>query len=67
MSDYKKGDWCDVWDGLFWRFIGKNASFFSKNYRMSMMVKTYEKMDSEKKKRLIKLAETFIQEKSLSQ
>ena len=65
MSDYKKGDWCEVWDGLFWRFIGKNADFFSKNYRMSMMVKTYEKMDSSKKKKLIKIAESFIQEKTL--
>ena len=64
MSDYKKDDWCDIWDGLFWRFIGKNSEFFSKNYRMSMMVRTYEKMDPAKKKKLIKTAETFIKEKT---
>lgn len=67
MSDYKKGEWCDIWDGLFWRFIGKHSTFFSKNYRMSMMVKTYEKMDPVKKKRLIAVAEKFIQEKTLAQ
>lgn len=64
MSDYKKGDWCEIWDGLFWRFIGKHSEFFSKNYRMSMMVKTYEKMDAEKKKNHIKAAEDFIKEKT---
>jgi deoxyribodipyrimidine photolyase-related protein len=62
MSDYKKGDWCDIWDGLFWRFVGKNSGFLAKNYRMSMMVKTFEKMDATKKKKLMATAESFIQE-----
>jgi len=64
MSDYKKGEWSEVWDALFWRFIGKNASFFTKNPRMSMMAKTFEKMDSAKKTKLIALAETFMREKT---
>lgn len=64
MSDFEKGEWCDVWDGLFWRFIGKNRKFFEKNPRMSMMVRTYDKMDGEKKKRLEKLAEEFIEAKT---
>jgi deoxyribodipyrimidine photolyase-related protein len=65
MSDYKKGDWCDVWDGLFWRFVGKHAAFFSKNYRMSMVVKNYQNMDNVKKTRLIELGEKFIKERTL--
>jgi deoxyribodipyrimidine photolyase-related protein len=64
MSDYKKGDWCETWDGLFWRFIGKHSEFFSKNYRMSMMVKTYEKMEPNRKQKLLKLAESFLKEKT---
>ncbi len=64
MSDYKKGEWCDVWDGLFWRFIENNQDFFAKNYRMSMMVSTLKKMDPEKKKRLLKLAESFLKAKT---
>ena len=64
MSDYKKGEWSEIWDGLFWRFIGKHSAFFSKNYRMSMMVKTFEKMDPAKKKHLIRIAESFIHEKT---
>lgn len=60
MSDYKKGEWCDVWDGLFWRFIGKHSEFFNKNPRLNMMVRTLEKMKPERKKELNKLAEEFI-------
>lgn len=66
MSDYKKGEWCEVWDGLFWRFIGLHADFFSQNYRMNMMVKTYEKMDPAKKKKLTRRADEFIQNMTLS-
>lgn len=64
MSDYKKDEWSDTWDGLFWRFIGKHSIFFTKNPRMNMMVKLLEKMDASKKKRLLKLAETFISTKT---
>lgn len=64
MSDYKKGDWCDIWDGLFWRFIGNQKSFFSKNPRMNMMVKTLEKMDKKKKVRLFGVAEEFLKAKT---
>jgi deoxyribodipyrimidine photolyase-related protein len=64
MSDYKKGDWCDIWDGLFWRFIGKHQEFFSKQYRLSFMVKTLEKMEPKKKERLLMAAEEFLQDKT---
>ena len=28
MMHFKKGPWCDVMDGLYWRFIDKNKKFF---------------------------------------
>ena len=28
MSDYRKGDWCEVWDGLFWSFIQRHGDLF---------------------------------------
>jgi deoxyribodipyrimidine photolyase-related protein len=65
MSDYKKGEWSEIWDGLFWRFIGKNAKFFARNPRMSMMAKTYEKMDPTKKKKLIADADSFLKKISI--
>lgn len=64
MSDYKKGDWCDVWDGLFWRFIGKHKSFFQKQPRLNFMVITLEKMDPQKRSYLLERAEDFITQKT---
>ncbi len=60
MSDYKKEPWCVIMDGLYWRFIDKHRSFFSKNPRLSMMVKTLEKMDPARKKEIFSQAENFI-------
>lgn len=59
MSNYPKGEWCDIWDGLFWQFIEKHEDFFGKNYRMSMMVRQYERMDQDKKNRLQKAVELY--------
>ena len=44
MSDYKKGDWCDVWDGLFWSFIKRHEAFFRKQYRLAMMARNLDRM-----------------------
>jgi deoxyribodipyrimidine photolyase-related protein len=60
MSDYKTGDWCEVWDGLYWRFIDRNKDKLKSNYRMAMMLKMLDKMDSEKKSRLFEKAEIFL-------
>lgn len=65
MSHYKKGEWSEVLDGLYWRFIDKNKDFFSKNYRMSMMVKMLEKLEPERKKRIFKLANSFIKHQKI--
>jgi deoxyribodipyrimidine photolyase-related protein len=40
MSDYKKGDWSTLWDTKFWNFLFKHEAFFSKNPRMSMLIKS---------------------------
>jgi len=61
MSDYKKGDWCPVWDGLFWRFMHVHRIFFSKNPRLGMLVKTFDKMPEEKQQRHIDNANKFLQ------
>lgn len=60
MSDYSKGDWEPIWDGLFWRFISLHQDFFKKNPRTSMMVNTWDKMKEEKKEQHIKYAEDFL-------
>jgi len=44
MSNYKSGPWCEVWDGLYWRFVDKHRAFFAKNPRMSVMVAQCDRM-----------------------
>lgn len=64
MSDYKKGDWCQTVDGLYWRFIDKHKKFYQSNPRMAVMVKSLEKMDKSRKKEIFKAAESFIERTS---
>ena len=49
MSDFKKGEWCDVWDGLFWTFVEDHRDFFLKNYRMAQMARLHDRMTNDKK------------------
>jgi deoxyribodipyrimidine photolyase-related protein len=60
MSDYKKGDWQKIWDGLFWRFLSKNAIVFSKNPRWMMLIKSWEKMEESKRNQHLQEAENFL-------
>ncbi|WP_442889638.1 cryptochrome/photolyase family protein [Congregicoccus parvus] len=48
MSDHAKGPWCEVWDALFWSFIGDHLGYFSGNHRLSMMAATWRKMPAAK-------------------
>lgn len=60
MSDEPTGKWCDVWDGLYWSFIGDHEDFFLKNPRLAMMVRTWQKMDPHKKEAHWQAATGFI-------
>src|SRR6056300_987785 len=65
MMDFKKGPWCIIMDGLYWRFIDKNKVFFNKNPRLSMMVRILEKMKPERKKDIFNAANSFIKSNTL--
>ena len=60
MMSFRKGNWCDVVDGLYWRFINQNRKFFLSNPRLSMMVRIFDKIQGDRKKRIIEAAEKFI-------
>lgn len=60
MSNYKKGDWQDTWDGLFWNFMDKQRDFFSANPRLSMLLSTFDKMSKEKQEKHLTHADTFL-------
>ena len=60
MSDYAKGDWCDVVDGLYWRFIENHKEYFAANQRLSMMVSMLNRIKPDRKERLYKAADGFL-------
>lgn len=60
MSDYQKGPWQEIWDGLYWRFIHQHRDFFSKNPRLNMMVNIFDKMDDLKQAAHLRNAEEFL-------
>ena len=60
MSHYKKGDWCDVWDGLYWRWIWNHSDELGKNPRWAMMCSMAKKMDESKRKNHLSVAEAFL-------
>jgi deoxyribodipyrimidine photolyase-related protein len=64
MSWYERGDWCDVWDGLYWRFIEKNREEFNRNPRMRMMVQQLDKLKDERKRVISYRAQDFLNEKT---
>ncbi len=59
MSNYKKGPWCDVVDGLYWRFMQDNLEFFKSNPRLSIMPRALSKLNPERKSMIFACAETF--------
>jgi deoxyribodipyrimidine photolyase-related protein len=61
MSDFPKGEWCDIWDGLYWTFIEDHRDFFASQYRLSMMTRLLDKMAKEKREAHRSNAESFIQ------
>ena len=63
MSNFKKGDWCEIVDGLYWKFIEDNREFFASNPRLSLMIRALDKLDKDRKLRIFKAADTFIEEK----
>lgn len=60
MGHYPKGPWCEIWNALFWRFVGKHQDYLKQNARMGFMVSRWQKMESGKKKKHVQLAEKFI-------
>ena len=60
MSNYKKGEWCDIVDGLYWRFTEKNRSFYEANPRLALQIRALDRMLPERKSMIFEKAEEFI-------
>lgn len=60
MSDEKKGDWCQIWDALFWSFIDDHQELFLKNPRSAMMARTWGKFAKSKQDSHRATAQKFL-------
>jgi deoxyribodipyrimidine photolyase-related protein len=60
MSDYEKGEWQAIWDGLFWRFMHEHRTFFLSNPRIGMLVHTFDKMSADKQNTHLSNANNFL-------
>ena len=60
MSNYKKGEWCNTVDGLYWRFIENNREFFATNPRLALMPQSLDRMNEDRKIKIFSAAEEFI-------
>ena len=59
MSNYAKGEWVDIWDGLFWRFLTKHKGLFDSNPRTRMLLGHLDKSSITILPK-IRLAETWL-------
>jgi deoxyribodipyrimidine photolyase-related protein len=61
MSNFGKGDWQPVWDGLFWRFMHVHRNYFEENNRMKMLLGTLDRMNDETRQTHLQNAHTFLE------
>ena len=60
MSHYAKGEWSEIWDGLYWRWIFKHQAALAQNPRWAMMCRQADKMDQHKKQQHLQIAEQYL-------
>lgn len=60
MSNFKRGEWCDTWDGLFWSFIHQHRRVFEANARIGPIVRQLDRMPAEKLQRHQQRAAEFL-------
>jgi len=60
MSNYKKGNWCEIWDALYWNFISENHAAFLKIPRAKLMISPILKMETKKINDHTKVAKNFL-------
>jgi deoxyribodipyrimidine photolyase-related protein len=60
MGDYRSGEWQQIWDALFWRFMHVHRQFFEKNPRLSMLLKTFDKWPADKRNAILTTADNYL-------
>ncbi len=61
MSDFPRGEWCAIWDALYWRFIDRHSRFFAVNPRMAVLVRLKERLGVRRLQEHHRRAEAFLE------
>jgi deoxyribodipyrimidine photolyase-related protein len=59
-SPYEHGDWADIWDGLFWRFVEKHETMLAKDPHTRHWVGQLHKLEADYKRIIHYRAEDFL-------
>lgn len=60
ISNHERGEWSNVWDGLYWRFIEKHREVLKHSARMRPIVQRLERLDADQKRIINYRAEDFL-------
>jgi deoxyribodipyrimidine photolyase-related protein len=60
MSDVGPGEWTEAWDALYWQFVADHRQGFEANPRSRFAVQGYDRMATERKRRLGEVAATWL-------
>jgi deoxyribodipyrimidine photolyase-related protein len=61
MSDFMRCPSCEVWDGLFWRFVAHHGAFMAANPRLNVMARQLDAMDDARRRTHLARAEAFLE------
>jgi len=61
MGDFKRGPWCDVMDGLLWRFVAIHEETLRANQRLAPMVANLPRV-ARRRPEIFSLADEFIEQ-----
>jgi len=59
MSNFKKGEWCLIWDAVYYSFINKHEKLLASNYATAMQVKHWNNKSKKDQDELLKIAKKY--------
>lgn len=62
QSNYERGLWADIWDGLFWRFVEKHHVVLSKQPALRAATQRFGRLDADRKRIISYRADDFLKQ-----
>ena len=60
MSNYKRGEWCNIWDALYYNFINDHQDILKNNYSTAISVINWNKKTKIEKEEIIEISHKYI-------